>query len=307
MKNKLGTGSLLLLFLFLFSACNSVDNANADNGVYGDGGSTQTSVASNVGTGLDLQALASLAKTTKTPQELEEKLNQPNSINNLDLDSDGNVDYLTVSEYGSGDQKGFSVVDQLPNGQNQEVANIEVDRDQSNPNNGTVYVNGNDYVYGPNIHYQYDYTMADMLLFSYLFMPHPVYVSPWHWGYYPAYYHPYVIVSGPVYMRSVRTYRTVPFRRVYNPPLRTRSPYAGARSPYVRRTYAAPVRSQRSFGVRPAGPARSGGFGHSSPAPRTYTPRTNSSGSFHTAPRSSGGGGFGRGGSSRGGGFGRRR
>ena len=59
--------------------------------------------------GLNLLALSELVKETKSPEELERKLNDPSvGVNNLDLDKDGKVDYLNVAEYGDNKIKGLS-------------------------------------------------------------------------------------------------------------------------------------------------------------------------------------------------------
>src|SRR4051812_38395149 len=67
----------------------------------GNGGGTSVSVQAK--DGLDLQGLTALVKAVKTGDELEAKLNAPDSINNLDLNGDGDTDYINVTEFGSGD------------------------------------------------------------------------------------------------------------------------------------------------------------------------------------------------------------
>ena len=56
--------------------------------------------------GFDVNKLASLVKTSTNPQVLEKAINDPNNhINNLDLDKDGNIDYLKVEEPGQNQLK----------------------------------------------------------------------------------------------------------------------------------------------------------------------------------------------------------
>ncbi len=50
-----------------------------------------------------------IVKTSSNTAEIEQKLNADDGINNLDLDGDGNKDYLKVSEYGLGAEHGYSV------------------------------------------------------------------------------------------------------------------------------------------------------------------------------------------------------
>ena len=79
----------------------------------------------NIGDNLNLQALGELVKKSNNAQEIEEKLNQANSINNLDLDGDGKVDYIKVTEYGQNGIKGFSFTVDLANGLMQELKYIQ--------------------------------------------------------------------------------------------------------------------------------------------------------------------------------------
>lgn len=137
--------------------------------------------------GLDLTALTALAKQCNTAAQFEMKLNDPGSINNLDLDGDGNVDYINVSEYQNGNVKGFSLY--IDKGvEKQEVATIEITRNQNVAN---VVVVGNEYLYGDDRYYQSQFVFTDFLLWSYLFSPHTFYYSPYHYGYYPGYFHPW--------------------------------------------------------------------------------------------------------------------
>jgi hypothetical protein len=49
----------------------------------------------------DVSALSEIVKASTDPKVLEEKINDPaTNINNLDLDKDGKIDYLTITESG---------------------------------------------------------------------------------------------------------------------------------------------------------------------------------------------------------------
>jgi hypothetical protein len=50
-----------------------------------------------------------------------EGFSRNNSINNLDSDGDGQVDYIKVTEYGDGVNKGFSFTVDTKDGQTQEI------------------------------------------------------------------------------------------------------------------------------------------------------------------------------------------
>lgn len=150
--------------------------------------STQVIVNSNIQAdqGLDLQAVGSLLAQAKDAQSFEELLNQPGGVNNLDLNDDGVVDYIKVTEYGSGDQRGFSLSVDLADGEEQEVATIEF---QKQGQQADVQIRGNQDIYGNNYYYTSRFGLGDMLFFSWLFSAsRPYYYSPWGWGYYPPYY-----------------------------------------------------------------------------------------------------------------------
>ena len=73
--------------------------------------------------GFDVNKLASLVKTSTNPQVLEKAINDPNNhINNLDLDKDGNIDYLKVEEPG---QNQLKVVDDVSAADSVTVAKIK--------------------------------------------------------------------------------------------------------------------------------------------------------------------------------------
>src|SRR6478609_166449 len=57
-----------------------------------------TPASQNIGDNLDLQSLGELVKQSGNAQDIENKLNSDGSINNLDLDGDGQVDYIKVNE-----------------------------------------------------------------------------------------------------------------------------------------------------------------------------------------------------------------
>src|SRR5271154_5688290 len=76
----------------LASACNQNPPQQRNN---------VTVEANNAPAGFDVNKLAQLVKTSTDPQTLEKGINDPkNQINNLDLDKDGNIDYLKVEEPG---------------------------------------------------------------------------------------------------------------------------------------------------------------------------------------------------------------
>ncbi|OYT70277.1 MAG: hypothetical protein CFK52_11445 [Chloracidobacterium sp. CP2_5A] len=240
--------------------------------------STVTATTNVPGQGLDLQALIGLTKQAKSAEELERLLNQPGSINNLDLDEDGNVDYIRVQEYGGGATKNFSFVALLKDGQEQEVADLRIEQTPGQQE-AVVQVQGHPTVYGPNVYYSAALPMATALFLAWALAPRPAfYVSPYGFGAFPAYYRPYAPVPVATYRTTVTNYtRDVPVRRAAQPLIRSTavSPNAGKVASSVRQPLAQPTQTQRQFQQRDGNrPVASGGFGQGPAAQRSALPPT---------------------------------
>ena len=152
--------------------------------------------------GLDLKALTELVKNGASAEGIENKLNQPGGINNLDLDENNEVDFINVTEYGNkSDAHGFSFTVKLDNGEEQEIAEIEIEK---SGDNAEIVTRGNQQIYGQNHSYHSYHPISTFLLWSYLMRPHPFYYSPWHHGYYPSYYGHYRPVGRSIYRTRTR-------------------------------------------------------------------------------------------------------
>ena len=149
---------------------------------------------SSAADGLDLQALAELIRLVAYNYDLEEVLNDPNEdLNNLDLDEDGYVDFLGVTQYGGGNSIGFSFTVDMGGGHEQEIVTVSIVKIAEH----TVDVEllGDEQIYGPNFYYHESYGWLDYLMISYLYLPHEFYFSPYRYGVYPKGYKPYPTVS----------------------------------------------------------------------------------------------------------------
>lgn len=219
----------------------------------------------NLGDNLDLQELGELVKDSRNAQNIERELNQNGSINNLDLNNDGNVDYITVTEYGNGNSKGFSFTVDLGN-RKQEVATIVINRENGY---ATMNIQGDQRLYGQSAYYQSNYSLSELLIMSYLFSYHTPYYSPYRYGYYPTYYHSYRYV--PVHQYQSRyhgKHRTFVRTSNYHPRIGSPNSHYGTRiirtnsHPYTR-SYNAP-KATRSYST--PRPTRS----YSTPNRRSY-------------------------------------
>lgn len=287
----------LFLLLTLATACLVGCDSNQNGQVYVNSPQPQdvyvTPVATNLGDNLDLQALGELVKTAQNAQDLENKLNTAGSINNLDLDGDGQVDYIKVTEYGSGTTKGFSFTVDLAGGQSQEIATVEVQQGQNNQ--ASLNINGNQNIYGNNNNsYASNYSMSDLLIMHYLFSNHGYYVSPYHYGYYPSYYHSYGMVSRSSYGGRVSSVtKTSKITKTTTTRTSTaKSPNSNLSSSTVNtraKSLANPTSSQKSFTKTSASASKPStrGFGSSSSS-SSSRPSSSSSSSRSSSSRSSG-------------------
>jgi hypothetical protein len=157
----------------------------------------------DISNNLDLKAVATVFGESKNLEEFEQKLNDYESgISNLDLNNDGQVDYLRVIEKNENNIHVVVIQAVLDKDVYQDVASIVVERDQEN-NNTTVQVIGDPYIYGNNyvIEPAYIYTPS---IFSFFWgAAYFSWYSPYYWGYYPNYYHHRSPFGVNIYMSNV--------------------------------------------------------------------------------------------------------
>ncbi len=168
------------------------------------------------GDNLNLYAVMDLFQESETLEAFERGLNDPEKIiNNLDLNGDNLVDYITVSDFLDGNAHTIVLRAALNRNEQQDVAVFVVEKLR----NGAVQIQliGDEALYGPNyivepiyaetpnpgytgtVHRRNVnvvtttyYDIAAWPLISYIY--HPRYVvwrSSWYWGYYPSYWRPW--------------------------------------------------------------------------------------------------------------------
>jgi hypothetical protein len=169
------------------------------------------------GDNLNLYAVMKLFQESETLEAFERSLNEENSrINNLDLNSDGYVDYITVSDYVNGEDHTIVLRSVLDRNESQDVAVFTVEKLR----NGEVMIQliGDEALYGrnyivepiyaetPNPGYRGRtvardnvtvvtttyYEVASWPVISFIYSPrYIVWRSSWYWGYYPVYWNPW--------------------------------------------------------------------------------------------------------------------
>jgi hypothetical protein len=251
--------------------------------------------------GLDLAALTVLVKDVRTGQELERRLNEKDGINNIDLNGDNQVDYLFVGEYGEAANKiGYSLTAQPEKGEVQEIADIVVEK---NGDRAEIQVIGNEQIYGANaifndwapVERKQESTVQEGggARHSSYFFPHPLWISPFYFGYYPSFFSPFPIVRTQTYVNRVnRSDRSTTKKGLNNyqksSPTKLNNPNKGkVANKGIARSLKNPTSTQRQFQTSRNKNLKSGGFGKTSrPASGTQVSKRSAGSSFGTTQKS---------------------
>lgn len=236
----------VFLFIFLMTMCiGQLSIVRADQTV------TVTATNADISEELDLKTVATLFGQAKDLEQFEQMLNNPDSaFSNLDLNGDGNVDYLRVIE--TADQNRHLIVIQavLAKDIYQDVASIFVEKDPESES-VTVQVIGDEYIYGA------DYIIEPVYIYRpviYDWFWGPSWVcwhSPFYWDYWPTWWHPYHCIAHHLYWdhcywhhhyHPICSYRTGHHHHPHYAPMRDRV----SRSDYATR------HPERSFASRNA-------------------------------------------------------
>ena len=161
-----------------------------------------------------LEGAIELFKKAASPEEFEKMLNtEDNTINNLDLNQDGEIDYIRVIDNMDGDA--HAIILQVPVSENesQDIAVIEIEKQADEY--AILQIVGNDDIYGEQVIAEpfeedapaqkgghgpapdlkpYRVVVNVWLWPSVRFVYRPGYtlwVSPWRWHYYPGWWRPW--------------------------------------------------------------------------------------------------------------------
>ncbi len=284
--------SLVLMVYFCQSCANSGPNQPDVN----------VTSSINPSDGLDLKLVGALLQnsTCKDADDLEKEINKDGGINNLDLNGDGKIDYINVTE---NDPKGSTAARSfdLTTGKADSITHIATIDVQKAATGYQVNMSGNQQIYGNDCNYST--TLGDMLLFNWMFMPRSLYYHPYYYGsYYPSYYgagymRP-MVVSPALYQQRTVTQRTTVSKTVVkstSPSTSTiKSSNAGKVSNATRTSINNNSSSSKSFSNRnSSSPVSKGGFtGKSSSSSSGSSSKSSSSGrsSFGSSSHSSSGG-----------------
>ncbi len=151
---------------------------------------TITASGEDISDNLDLEAVASIFGESKDLEDFEKRLNDPKiQISNLDLNNDGEVDYLRVMEAAENSVHTISIQAIIGKDQYQEVATIDVQKDSKGETQ--VQVVGNVDMYGPNYYITPVYPVVPVFFTFFFIAAYNPWHSPWYWGFHPPYFRPW--------------------------------------------------------------------------------------------------------------------
>ncbi len=189
---------LVILLMLAFLPVN-------DYAIFAQEQTTGTPASASAAEGLNLVAFGELFKGSENLQAFERAVNNPETgINNLDLDENGEVDFIRIVEEVSGNTHVVIAQVALEKDDVQDVATIEIEKESDTQYN--FQIRGNEILYGVD----YYVAPADVYVYRWPivnFMYRPAYRpyrSTFYFGFYPHWYRPY----RPVHINVYRT-RTV--------------------------------------------------------------------------------------------------
>ena len=221
----------LFFALVFFAASSFVPTASAT-------AQTAKATGDDAAAGLDLAAVSEVFGESKDLEDFEKRLNDPDAgINNLDLDKNGDVDFIRVVEQGSDDARLVLLQAALGEDEFQDVATIEVEK--SGPESYTMQLHGNEDLYGAEYYLVPTVHVHLFPVITWMYRPawRP-YAPVWRFGVYPRGWRPWHPVGLTVYrartMRLTtrasfsvsRTSRVTTVRKVHYTPRRSTLVYS---------------------------------------------------------------------------------
>lgn len=178
-----------------------------------------------LGDNFDLYGALELFKNSENSEAFEKAINlENNKINNLDLNSDGKVDYIKVIDYQKDNARAITLQVDVDDKEAQNVAVIEIDK--TGAETATAQIIGDEDLYGENYIVEPMDTKEEgsivravyktpLVVNVWLWRPmrhyygpkYVVWVSPWRYAYYPVWFAPWGHVAWRVHHKRVVHYR----------------------------------------------------------------------------------------------------
>lgn len=204
---------------------------------------------------LDLERIGNLLERSNSPQEFEAYLNSYDGINNLDLNGDGYVDYISVDEFQDRDdyERGLSLYTRYGPDEVQELGSVVFYRDDNRSPGARVLLTGNEQIYGDNYRYETNWLDRSLGIVSALFGQRETsYRSPYYYNNYPSNYQTYQVVERPYYVSRVQRLYPQPLfvyttDQTYFKKVKIKSPHYGKWMNKVYAKLAKPTKEQEEF------------------------------------------------------------
>ena len=212
---------------------------------------TVSATSTDISENLNLKTVATLFGQAENLEQFEQMLNNPDSaFSNLDINGDGDVDYLRVIETADNNRHLVVIQAVLAKDIYQDVASIFVEKDEDS-DAVTVQVVGDEYLYGENYIIEPVYIYRPLIYDWFWGSSWVAWHSPYYWGYWPGWWHPYHCIAHHLYWdhcywfhhyHPICSYRTAHHYRPHYLPMRE----------HVRRNDYATRHPERSFVTRNA-------------------------------------------------------
>ena len=230
------------------------------------------------GDNLNLYGVLALFKQSNNVQDFEQRLNDPNNkVNNLDLNNDGQIDYIRVVDYGNGGTHSLVLQDPVTPTESQDLAVLEIE--QRGDGVAHIQIVGDESLYGKNYIIEPENEQQPMQMppptnnynptppmlinvwgwpsIQFMFSPRYTYWnSPYYYGYYPGWWSPWRPFAYQAYWYNMYGYRSYQRRVYYNHMMGAHDLYYGHRM--VSPTVHGYIRSNAYNGPRGEGPRGEG-------------------------------------------------
>lgn len=250
--------------LFLLVVCIATATVNTK---------AQTDSTGMPGDNFSLQGALEMFKQSSSIEEFEKLINTENkNVNNLDLNGDGEIDYVSVVSKADKDVHAFILRVAISESENQDIAVIELEK--TGDTTALLQIIGDEEIYGEQVIAEasdegdeedtdeakgsgpsYNFNEASRIIVNVFYWPsvrfvyRPAYkpwISPWSWRHYPGWWRPWRPVRWHVFhprrlhyhrhFAVVHTHRAVVAHRVYTP-FRSSSAVVRTRTTVARNNY----------------------------------------------------------------------
>lgn len=209
----------------------------------------------DISNNLDLYGIAYIFGEAEDLADFEARINSEDAqISNLDLNGDGQVDYLRVVEAVEDDMHVIIIQAVLAEDLYQDVATVLVDK-ETTTQSVSVQIVGDPYIYGEDYIIEPVYVTTPVIYATFWRPAYRCYISPYYWGYYPSYFYYRPCVGVDVYLYNMHRFRRAHYAHMsFHYADKPRRNYTKAHATISRKGYAT-RHPNKSFSARNNGVA----------------------------------------------------